>query len=49
MKKTSILIVEDNNELRHFLWNILSETLHCSRSNKWKEGLKYATAVHSGS
>ena len=25
-EKTSILIVEDNNELRHFLWNILSET-----------------------
>ena len=41
-EKTSILIVEDNNELRHFLWNILSETYTVLEATNGKEGLKYA-------
>ena len=41
-EKTSILIVEDNNELRHFLWNILSETYTVLEAANGKEGLKYA-------
>lgn len=40
--KTSILIVEDNNELRRFLWNILSETYTVLEATNGKEGLKYA-------
>lgn len=40
--KTSILIVEDNNELRHFLWNILSETYTVLEATNGKEGLEYA-------
>lgn len=40
--KTSILIVEDNNELRHFLWNILSETYTVLEATNGEEGLKYA-------
>ena len=39
---TSILIVEDNNELRHFLWHILSETYTVLEATNGKEGLKYA-------
>ena len=42
-EKTSILIVEDNNELRHFLWNILSETYTVLEATNGKEGLKIAT------
>ena len=40
--RTSILIVEDNNELRHFLWNILSETYTVFEATNGEEGLKYA-------
>lgn len=40
--RTSILIVEDNHELRHFLWNILSETYTVLEATNGKEGLKYA-------
>ena len=40
--RTSILIVEDNHELRHFLWNILSETYIVLEATNGKEGLKYA-------
>ena len=42
-EKTSILIVEDNNELRHFLWNILSETYTVLEAANGEEGLKLAS------
>lgn len=41
-EKTSILIIEDNNELRQFLWNILSDTYTVLESTNGKEGLNYA-------
>lgn len=41
-ERTSILIVEDNNELRHFLRNILSEAYVVLEATNGEEGLSYA-------
>ena len=39
MKKLPFLLSKTNNELRHFLWNILSETYTVLEATNGKEGL----------